>query len=112
MSLEETTPEGHALMRPVYKVELHPPGAAVSPSGLPLFDLVYRNDDGGPMYGKDSRVTSRPRLRAPISSVSPTRAAPAAPAMPTGSRVAAPEPDYDLFVTPSNPNVRAAGGYR
>ena len=43
---------GHALLRPVYKVEVHPPDAAVTPTGLPVFDLVYRNDDGGPGYGR------------------------------------------------------------
>jgi hypothetical protein len=109
VSLEETTPEGHALMRPVYKVELHPPGAAVSPSGLPIFDLVYRNDDGGPMYGKDSRVTfTAPAAGTYFFRLTDTRG--------TGSTghayrltLAAPKPDYDLFVTPSNPNVPKGG---
>ena len=27
-----------------------------SPNGLPVFDLGYRNDDGGPTFGKDSRL--------------------------------------------------------
>ena len=109
MSLEETTPEGHALMRPVYKVEVHPPGAAVSPSGLPIFDLVYRNDDGGPMYGKDSRVTfTAPAAGTYFFRLTDSRG--------TGGAhhayrltLAAPEPDYDLFVTPSNPNVPRGG---
>jgi hypothetical protein len=47
ISYEETTAEGHALLRPVYKVEVLPPGTPVAPNGLPVFDLVYRNDDGG-----------------------------------------------------------------
>ncbi len=57
LGFEETTPEGHALMRPVYKVELHPPGAAVVAvgpadvrSGVPQ---RRRRAD----VGKDSRLT-------------------------------------------------------
>lgn len=109
LGFEETTPEGHALMRPVYKVELHPPGATVSASGLPVFDLVYRNDDGGPMYGKDSRVT----FTAPAAGTYYLRLTDARGS--SGAHhayrltVAAPEPDYDLFVTPSNPNVPREG---
>ena len=109
LGFEETTPEGHALMRPVYKVEVHPPGATVSPTGLPIFDLVYRNDDGGPMYGKDSRVT----FTAPATGTYFIRLT---DARNTGGAhhayrltIAAPEPDYDLFVTPSNPNVPRGG---
>jgi len=109
MGFEETTPEGHALMRPVYKVEVHPPNAKVSPSGLPVFDLVYRNDDGGPMYGKDSRVT----FTAPAAGTFYLRLTDARGT--NGARhayrltVAAPDPDYELFVTPSNPNVPRGG---
>ncbi|MBK5297644.1 MAG: hypothetical protein JJE40_10840 [Vicinamibacteria bacterium] len=109
LGFEETTPEGHALMRPVYKVEVHPPGATLSPSGLPVFDLVYRNDDGGPMYGKDSRVT----FTAPAAGTYYLRLTDARGT--SGAHhayrltVAAPEPDYDLYVTPSNPNVPREG---
>lgn len=109
LGFEDTTPEGHALMRPVYKVALHPPGASLPPNGLPVFDLVYRNDDGGPMYGKDSRLTfTAPAAGTYYVRLTDTRG--------TSSRhhayrltVAAPEPDYDLFVSPSNPNVPRGG---
>jgi hypothetical protein len=60
ISYEATTAEGHALLRPVYKVEVLPPGTPVAPNGLPVFDLVYRNDDGGAMYGQDSYLTFTP----------------------------------------------------
>jgi hypothetical protein len=53
----ETTPTGHANGTPVYKVQIHPPGRQFPPNGMPVFRLHYRNDDGGPLYGKDSRVT-------------------------------------------------------
>ncbi|HVT94741.1 MAG TPA: hypothetical protein VHD76_17970 [Bryobacteraceae bacterium] len=52
----DTTPEAHSIDQPVYKVQIHPPGTKFSPNGLPLVHLYYQNDDGGPGYGKDSRV--------------------------------------------------------
>jgi hypothetical protein len=50
----DTTAEAHAIESPAYKVQIHPAGAKFSPNGLPLARLYYRNDDGGPGYGKDS----------------------------------------------------------
>ena len=51
-----TTPTHHSMGLPVYKVDLHPPGKRFPPNGMPVFALTYRNDDGGPGYGKDSRL--------------------------------------------------------
>jgi WD40 repeat protein len=51
-----TTPNAHAQGCPLYKVEVHPPGRIFPPNGLPVFDIAYRNDDGGEGYGKDSRL--------------------------------------------------------
>src|SRR5207244_96744 len=45
---------------PVYKVEMHPPGTTFPDNGLPVFTLTYRNDDGGPYCGKDSRLVFDP----------------------------------------------------
>ena len=53
----ETTPEGHAINSPIYKATIHPPGTKFSSNGLPTVTLNYRNDDGGAMYGKDSKLT-------------------------------------------------------
>lgn len=53
----ETTPEGHAINSPIYKVSVHPPGTRFSANGLPTVTLYYRNDDGGAMFGKDSKLT-------------------------------------------------------
>ena len=39
ISFEGTSGESHANTRPVYKVEIHPPGTKLSPNGLPLFTL-------------------------------------------------------------------------
>ncbi len=55
----ETTPEQHPLGQVMYKVEIHPPGTTFPPGGVPTTTLTYRNDDGGPSFGKDSRVTFR-----------------------------------------------------
>jgi hypothetical protein len=41
---------------PLYKVSVHPPGTTFPANGLPQVTLCYRNDDGGPSYGKDSRL--------------------------------------------------------
>ncbi|HKB06519.1 MAG TPA: WD40 repeat domain-containing protein, partial [Gemmataceae bacterium] len=52
----DTTPGHHPIGAPMYKVEIHPPGSTFPPNGLPVFNVNYRNDDGGPGYGKDSRL--------------------------------------------------------
>ncbi len=55
----ETTPEQHPISQPMYKVEIHPPGTVFPPSGVPITTLTYQNDDGGPGFSKDSKVTFR-----------------------------------------------------
>lgn len=52
----DTTPTHHSLGTPMYKVAIHPPGSSFPPNGLPVVTLYFRNDDGGPGYGKDSRL--------------------------------------------------------
>jgi len=52
----DTTPTHHFNGNAMYKVEIHPPASTFPPNGLPTFPLAYRNDDGGPGYGKDSRL--------------------------------------------------------
>ena len=56
----DTTPTHHANNTPMYKVSLHPPGAKFPPNGFPVFTLYYKNDDGGPGYGRDSRIIFDP----------------------------------------------------
>jgi WD40 repeat protein len=51
-----TTPTYHSLGTPMYKVAIHPPGTKFPPNGMPVVTLYHRNDDGGPGYGKDSRL--------------------------------------------------------
>jgi WD40 repeat protein len=52
----DTTPTHHAMNTAMYKVTVHPPGSTFPPNGFPVFTLYYRNDDGGPGYGRDSRL--------------------------------------------------------
>ncbi|HZZ81476.1 MAG TPA: DUF559 domain-containing protein [Gemmataceae bacterium] len=56
----DTTPTHHANGTPMYKVSVHPPGTAFPPNGYPVFTLYYKNDDGGPGFGRDSRIVFDP----------------------------------------------------
>jgi hypothetical protein len=51
-----TSPDVHAVNTPVYKAEILPPDAQFPSNGLPVFHLTWRNDDGGPGYGADSKL--------------------------------------------------------
>ncbi|MFZ0745473.1 MAG: hypothetical protein WAM85_13765 [Terracidiphilus sp.] len=51
-----TSPDVHAVNTPVYKAQILPPDAAFPSNGLPVFHLTWRNDDGGPGYGSDSKL--------------------------------------------------------
>jgi WD40 repeat protein len=56
MGMLDTTPTHQPQGTPIYKVSLHPPGSTFPPNGMPVFTVPYENDDGGPQYGKDSRL--------------------------------------------------------
>lgn len=104
-----TTPEAHGIDRPLYKVQMHPAGARFSPNGLPLVPVHYRNDDGGPGYGKDSYLD----FTAPadgeyfirLRDIRGTGGASHAYRL----NVREPRPDFRLSVNPRNPNVPAGG---
>ncbi|HTQ56468.1 MAG TPA: hypothetical protein VMI94_18490 [Bryobacteraceae bacterium] len=109
LGLLDTTPEAHAIDTPVYKVHLYPPGAKFVSNGLPLVRLPYRNDDGGPGYGKDSHLSfTAPADGDYIVRLRDVRGL-------HGEdytyqlAVRPPEPDFKLSVDPRNPNVPAGG---
>src|SRR5262249_624218 len=56
MGFPDTTPTHLSNNLPMYKVAIHPPGTTFPPNGFPVVTLYYRNDDGGPGYGRDSRI--------------------------------------------------------
>jgi hypothetical protein len=51
-----TSPDVHAINTPVYRAEILRADAKFPPNGLPVFHLTWRNDDGGPEYGADSKL--------------------------------------------------------
>ena len=105
----DTTPEAHAIDSAVYKVQIHPPGTKFSPNGLPIAHLYYRNDDGGPGYGKDSVI----HFTAPADGEYVVRIR---DVQGLGGEnyayrltVRHPRPDFRLAVNPRNPNVPVGG---
>jgi hypothetical protein len=105
----DTTPTHHAQNTPMYKVEIHPPGTTFPPNGMPVFNLYYRNDDGGPGYGKDSRVFFDP----PSDGTYQVRVADArglgGPAFAYRLTVRPPRPDFTVAVSRQSPSVWRGG---
>jgi len=104
-----TTPESHALNRPVYKVELHPSGATPPPNGLPQMTLTWRNDDGGPEFQSDSVLLFDPpatgRYHARVSDVRRAGGVEFAYRL----VIRRPAPDFRVRVDPEHPNVPRGG---
>lgn len=104
-----TTPAVHHQGTPLYKVEIHPPGRTFPPNGLPLFTLYYRNDDGGPEYGKDAYLiftapatgTYQVRLRDARAAGGPDYA--------YRLRVRRPLPDFSVQLRPARPVLWQGG---
>lgn len=105
----DTSAEAHAIDQAVYKVEVLPPGTKVSPNGLPVAHLYYRNDDGGPGFGADSLL----HFTAPADGeyVLRIRDAQGLGGDSYAYRLTArrPKPDFRLTVAPRNPNVPRGG---
>jgi hypothetical protein len=109
IGLLDTTTEAHSIDMPVYKVQIHPAGSTFVSNGLPLVHLPYRNDDGGPGYGKDSRL----RFTAPAdgSYLVRLRDVRGLHGEDYAYRltIRPPAPDFRLSVSPRNPNVPLGG---
>jgi hypothetical protein len=105
----DTTGEAHAVDSAVYKVQILPPGTKLSPNGLPVAHLFYRNDDGGPGYGKDSLL----HFIAPADGeyIVSIRDVQGLGGEQYAYRLTArhPRPDFRLTVNPRNPNVPKGG---
>jgi hypothetical protein len=109
LAMFDTSSEAHANDSPVYKIQIHPPDAQFASNGLPLVHLPYRNDDGGPGYGKDSRL----RFTAPADGdyIVKLRDVRGLCGEDYAYRLTLhpPAPDFQLIVSPKNPNVPAGG---
>jgi hypothetical protein len=109
LAFADTTPEAHAVNSTVYKVSLHPPRTNLPPNGLPVVTIYYRNDDGGPMYGKDSKLNFiAPEDGEYVVRIRDVRG--------IGGKQFAyrlsihePTPDFVLFADPENPNIPQGG---
>jgi hypothetical protein len=101
----DTTPHGHSIETPVYKVRVYPPGRTFPPNGMPVFHLYNQNDDGGPLCGKDSRLTFTPPADGDyVVRIRDVRGQ-------GGERytyrlsIHPPRPDYRLSISPDRPNI-------
>jgi hypothetical protein len=104
-----TSSEAHGIDRAVYKVQMHPAGAKFSPNGLPLVRLYYRNDDGGPGYGKDSFLEfTAPADGEYIARLRDVRGL-GGESYAYRLSLREPRPDFRLSLSPRNPNVPAGG---
>jgi len=105
----DTSPEAHAIDTPVYKVTVHPPGTEFTSNGLPLVRLGYVNDDGGPGFGKDSKLHFDPPADGEyfvrIQDVEGRGGRRFAYRL----RISEPKRDFTLSVTPRNPNIPQGG---
>jgi WD40 repeat protein len=105
----DTTPTHHSMGVPMYKVAVHPAGSTFPPNGLPVVTLNYRNDDGGPGYGKDSCLffdppadgTYRVRIGDARGQAGPTYA--------YRLTVRPPRPDFSIRFNPTAPSVWKGG---
>jgi hypothetical protein len=109
LAMLDTTSEAHANDSPVYKVQIYPPGSQFASNGLPLVHLPYRNDDGGPGYGKDSRL--RFTAAADGEYIVKLRDVRGLAGDDYAYRLSVhpPTPDFQLTVAPKNPNVPLGG---
>ena len=106
LGLLETTPEHHPMSQPVYKVELHPPGAILPPGGAPPVTLDYRNDDA---FGKDSRLTFDPPADGDyLVRVADVRGQ-GGEAFTYHLVARFPHPDFHLSIKPENPTIPLGG---
>lgn len=104
-----TSGEAHYIDRPVYKVQIHPPGSQFTPNGLPLVRVYAHNDDGGPGFSKDSKLDfTAPADGEYVVRIRDVRG--------TGSQehayrlnIRQPRSDFRLAVSPRNPNVPVGG---
>lgn len=104
-----TSPDVHAVNTPVYKAQILPADADFPSNGLPVFHLTWRNDDGGPGYGSDSRldfvVPADGNYFVHLKDVRGMEGADFAYRL----SIAEEAPDFRLSTEPENPNIPRGG---
>jgi hypothetical protein len=104
-----TSPDLHAVNTPVYKAEVLPPGAEFPSNGLPVFRLTWRNDDGGPGYGADSKLDFvAPADGDYILHLKDVRGM-EGPEFAYRLTIRPATPDFQLKAEPANPNIPRGG---
>jgi hypothetical protein len=101
----DTTPTHHPLGAPMYKVTIHPPGTHFPPNGFPVVTLNYRNDDGGPGYGKDSRLDFDPPADGEYRVRIGDARGKGGPTYAYRLTVRPPRPSYNVHFNPTSPSV-------
>jgi hypothetical protein len=104
-----TSPDVHAVNTTVYNAQILPPDANFPPNGLPVFHLTWRNDDGGPGWGADSRLDFVAPKDADyilhLKDVRGLEGADFAYRLTVGDE----NPDFQLRASPENPNIPKGG---
>ncbi len=106
----DTTPSSLAVNTPVYKVEVHPPGAQFPSNGLPVTHLYYRNDDAeGMSPTRDSLL----HFTAPADGDYLVRIADARgiedDRFAYRLTIREERPDFTMTANPANPNIPRGG---
>lgn len=105
----DTTPTHHSLGTPMYKVAIHPPGSTFPPNGLPVVTIFNRNDDGGPGYGKDSRLFFEPPADGDYQVRIGDARGQAGSNFAYRLTVRPPRPSFDIRFSPTSPSVWKGG---
>ena len=95
--------------QPMYKVAIHPPGTTFPPNGLPVVTLYYRNDDGGPGFGKDSRLVFDPPADGEYQVRVGDARGQGGPLYAYRLTVRPPRPSFNVTFSPTAPAVRKGG---
>lgn len=109
MTFLGTSPALRPMDTPIYKAQILPPDAKFAPNGLPVFHLTYRNDDGGPGYGADSRLDfTAPRDGEYLLHIKDVRGM-QGDDFSYRLTIRKPSPDFMLMAEPDNPDIPRGG---